>query len=220
MQHRDDMVLGSLVRVLVNIPGEGISLLIDLTRKLTGRHHEAWLRELKLFLSKQPTWVAHALVKATKSAEAIINVDRDDEPVTPPDLVSFHHPELQQTGPTQYLLGDIDLGMPSGFEDESRLAHRMLECSEVSIGSCLNLADGLAIQSTIDPSLFQSTFGKDTYLWLWKSSATDDKGRDVVPCLMYCNDEVYLQWMYLSNSPTVGHLMPGYHRTVPRIKRK
>ena len=62
----DNTMLGKLVKLIVTVPAEWLATLVDLLERLVGESGAEWLKQLRLFLRKEPTWILPTITKIVK----------------------------------------------------------------------------------------------------------------------------------------------------------
>ena len=139
----------------------------------------------------------------------IVRVDRSVKPNYPSQIKRAVHPELELTGPAEYSLQDsvkewLHDGQKCGAVKGNSIYHSLQ--SGGVLATCLNLQDGIAIQ-TKGIDVFRKLFvGK--VLALWGSVIQHNDGYLRVPCLWGDNNNVGLFWhrlngYWFSNHPAL-----------------
>ena len=128
----------------------------------------------------------------------LVRVDRSVKPSYPDWMKKLEHPELECSGPAEY---DLQTGVYEWFHDNQKTGvvsgntiHKKIQ-RDNTLGSCLNLQDGLAIQAK-GIAVFRKLFaGKAVFLW--GSVVQFRDGRLNVPFLCEHGDGVVVFWSWL-----------------------
>lgn len=135
--------------------------------------------------------------KKKKSFDTTIRVSRSIRPVYPDWVDKVMHPELENTGPSEYDLGKVELWLHNkqkkGGVVKGKSIYQYLKKNDM-LKTCLGLADGEEIQKK-SIVVFQKLFGNKS-VFLWKSVVCARDGR-VVPYLGEHGSRVVVFWRWL-----------------------
>ena len=154
--------------------------------------------QAELVLKPKPTPVAEVI-------DSIIRVDRTAKLVYPDWAKEVLHPELENTGPSEYdgtkleqfLLPEQKTGTVIGNQ-----IHKHLESNNM-LPSCLGLHDLNAIQQKGIAFFRQNFKGKAVFGW---RSVVRHRGDNLyVPCLCEGGGEVVLYWLWLDDRWNSSH---------------
>ncbi|MDD3531423.1 MAG: hypothetical protein PHV99_02440 [Candidatus Pacebacteria bacterium] len=131
----------------------------------------------------------------SESVTDIVHVDRSVPPVYPGLVRDVLHPELELTGPADYLLNNLTryrYGAQKTYGQElgTTIYKHLKETNRLP--SCLGLADLQTIQK-FDLDVFRRYFAGEEVPG-WKSAVRDLNGNRVVPYLIERHVGVVLEW--------------------------
>lgn len=128
-----------------------------------------------------------------------VQVDRSVKPSYPDWFKRVMHPELECAGPAEYHLQGVELWLHDDQKNgtvEGNTIYKNLKKTK-SLGSCLNLQDGLVIQKK-GIAVFRKLFsGKAVFLW--GSVVQRRYGNLIVPYLCEFDDKVVVRWYWLDD---------------------
>lgn len=125
----------------------------------------------------------------------VVRVDRTEKVVYPERVAEALHPDLETTGPTEYVLDSVEQWLHDGQKDGGVIAgNRIYEHLKDAalLEGCLGLSDLLAIQK-LGLDTFRRHF-KGKYVYAWKSVVRRRDGRLYVPCLLEGGGGLRLDW--------------------------
>lgn len=123
----------------------------------------------------------------------VICIDRGQRVVYPGWVVKAINPELEATGPTEYVLDSLENWRGINQRTGTDIYDFML--NTVALKNCLGLADLLAIQK-LGPTVFWQHFSKQR-VYGWKAVVQDCNYHRRVPCLLISGGEVDMHWYWL-----------------------
>lgn len=141
--------------------------------------------------------IAGLKVPAVES-DTIIRVDRSIRPVYPSWVKQVMHLELENTGPAEYDLFQLELWLHEDQKNGGRIeGHKLYEYlkNNKMLESCLSLRDGEEIQKK-GLTTFRKFFGGKA-IPLWKSVVQRVDGSVSVPCLVEDDERVAVFWLWL-----------------------
>jgi hypothetical protein len=119
--------------------------------------------------------------------DSVLHVDRTVPPPHPEWMKTPAHPELELNGPAEYDLKNMKLSFIAGQGDGKFTgldAYEHLKAND-QLGSCLGLADGLAIRERGIKAYVKFFEAKEgAVVALWTAVFTDDDGKLCVPLAM------------------------------------